>query len=253
MKKSLVAVTALVASLAATPVEARFLQTDPIGYDDQMNLYAYVGNDPVNATDPTGEACVAANGWSDYCRRAALYSRLDGKFAGQTRFYGAAAATTAMLANLSMPGFGQAMVSNSTRQFMSDMSSSLEAMNMRMAKSLEGGAMNGANLDLKFIHAEQTAVQGHLDAFNARDPSAYASMIAEVNGLLNPSGVKEGMANFYGTDRAYQRVLDGVRNDVGGEIDFANQGHREAIGKALVKELRDSGACDKAGSRIKSC
>jgi RHS repeat-associated protein len=40
------------------PAIGRFLQVDPVGYKDNLNLYTYVGNDPLDKADPSGEICI---------------------------------------------------------------------------------------------------------------------------------------------------------------------------------------------------
>lgn len=45
------------------PTCGRFLQADPLGYDDGLNIYDYVKGDPINLVDPSGLACIGYQEW----------------------------------------------------------------------------------------------------------------------------------------------------------------------------------------------
>jgi RHS repeat-associated protein len=54
-----------------SPALGRFLQTDPVGIKDDLNMYAYVRSDPVNNTDPTGQEGVGCWNNGDGCATGA--------------------------------------------------------------------------------------------------------------------------------------------------------------------------------------
>lgn len=53
-RTAFISILTFISLLLTSTAQARFLQTDPIGYGDGLNWYAYVGNDPLNGKDPTG-------------------------------------------------------------------------------------------------------------------------------------------------------------------------------------------------------
>jgi len=74
------------------PAIGRFLQTDPAGTQDDLNLYAYVGNNPVNRVDPTGLAKVVVGDATVIAQRGMPLTGAPGSFYvnpgnGNVRYY----------------------------------------------------------------------------------------------------------------------------------------------------------------------
>lgn len=216
------------------PVAGRFLSTDPIGYSDQMNLYAYVHNDPINNIDPDGRRCVVANGWSGYCARASGYRQLDKLAAGKTHFFAAAAKTVTFLANNDLPIAGIALSSKSEK-FLREVSVGLANSASKLFKLAQ--KINDPTIaDKVLVNVEQTAVEGGLNSLSKSDRK---EIVDDVNASFQFAINNEFLFSGSASDLEYIKILKDVQEDLGVNIDFGNQDHREAIGLRAVAGERN--------------
>lgn len=227
------------------PIIGRFLQIDPVGYAADLNLYTYVGNDPTDAVDPTGEICTVflGNYGSSMCARSRYYEQLGGRrdVASRTTFFSAASYTTDALGSKDAYG-GGALVSGSTSKFLDNMSSQLEAHNRGMlADVLKLPAGNIAANDNRLVTNEQNFVQGMLDKLSSSDPSGFKSIVGNINSILNTTAT-----DMFNPTEA--KALGEVRQTLGRDIDFSKKSDRIAIGQQLTHDIRATQVC--TGSRI---
>lgn len=207
------------------PEVGRFLQADPIGYKDDLNLYAYVGNDPIDAVDPMGTICVwGVNASDGMCQRSARYGKLasDPRISSRTNFFSAAQIVTNALG-----GYFQT-------DFMHALSAALESANNERASEIvagrlyQGGTIQSNTAD--FVHFEQSIVQQELDKLKIRNRRSYDYNVTLATESINDTSITER------TDPLFARAVISVQKALGRAIDFSKQSDREALGNAIAKE-----------------
>lgn len=234
------------------PQIGRFLSIDPVSADPKtcsnFNRYWYAENNPYANIDPDGRACITSVSSAEMCSRSRMYESLDGdpRISRQTRFFAAASMVTSAFATHMV---GQVVDKAVSGGFMFQLSRDLQKHNLQLAGAIRGGSFmpgaSSAQRDAAFVHSEQSFVQGRLDQLKADSPDRYGALIQGANNMLNSPAADI-------TDPNFAKALNIASGRVGGALDFANQGHREAIGRAAIEVARSTAQyC--TGSHFRRC
>ena len=188
-----------------------------------------------------GRTCAPLGAMARACEpflhRAHLYRQWDLRLFRQTRFFGAAALTNLVLADLFSRPAARMWLAPGTQSFLLEAGKVLQALNFKVAEELARRSQN-TNIDAQLVAIEQSALEYLLHSLRAADAAAHAVTTSQLDRLLDLRGWRYLPAlNLSPSAGVYERVLKRVRRELNRHIRFLLQSDREHIGRTVIALL----------------
>ena len=194
-----------------SPALGRFLQTDPTGVADDLNLYGYVGNGAINARDPSGLAAVVSKYGND------VYIVLTVVYTGPNAIARAAVADAAIqnawtgnFGGLNVRTIVASVVANTPGSLAAAQGANMTTVNFvpsghasltggtRSNQTLTVGNWNDSASPLEYAH-EAGHIMGLKDRYTSPpytiDRGWTGNLMAQLPGIVEPRNISGVLAN----------------------------------------------------------